>query len=179
MKHYSGCGDKGSTDLANGLRTEKDDLRLEVVGTLDELNSHIGWLAAKAPAGFTGHLEDIQRSLFAIGAHTIGATHSKENPITQAIEAIEAEIAHLGAGPEMSFRGFILPGGEESAALAHVCRTICRRAERRYVSLLKNHPEAPTPQEEKSLVYLNRLSSYFYVLAKKINNFYQNPEINL
>lgn len=179
MKHYSGCGDKGSTDLANGLRTEKDDLRLEVVGTLDELNSHIGWLAAKAPAGLIGHLENIQRSLFGISAHTIGVAEPKGQPIAQALEALEAETAHLGEGPDMAFRGFILPGGEESAALAHVCRTICRRAERRYVSLLKNNAAEPTPKQACALAYLNRLSSYFYVLAKKINNFYKKPEIIL
>ena len=179
MKHYSGCGDKGSTDLANGLRTEKDDLRMEVVGTLDELNSHIGWLASKAPARFTTHLTDIQRSLFSIGAHAVGVAEPKGMLQEETLRALEAEIARLGCDADMAFRGFILPGGEESAALAHVCRTICRRAERRYVSMLKSQPETATPKQACALAYLNRLSSYFYLLAKKINNFYQKPEIIL
>lgn len=179
MKHFTRCGDNGCTDLGNGQRTEKDDLRIEIVGTLDELSSHIGWLAAKAPAALCGHLTEIQRSLFRIGAHTIGAAQAKGQPLEAALQALEAEIAHLGNDADMAFRGFILPGGEESAALAHVCRTICRRAERRYVGWLKSNSAEPMQQQADTLAYLNRLSSYFYLLAKKINKFYQKPEIIL
>lgn len=179
MTHYTRGGDKGRTSLANGQRIDKDHLLMEIVGTLDELNSWVGWLAAKAPATLTGHLPEVQRRLFAIGAYVGGVSEPKGMPTAQTLEALEAEINTLGAGEDMAFKGFVLPGGEESAALAHVCRTVCRRAERRYVAWLKTESAGTAPQAAAVLPYLNRLSTYFYVLAKKINIFYGKAEIIL
>ncbi len=179
MTHYTRGGDKGRTSLANGQRIDKDHLLMEIVGTLDELNSLVGWLAAKAPATLAGHLPEVQRRLFAIGAYAGGVDEPKGMPTAQTLEALEAEINTLGRGEDMEFRGFILPGGEESAALAHVCRTVCRRAERRYVAWLKDEKAEASPQAATVLPYLNRLSTYFYVLAKKINIFYRKAEIIL
>lgn len=179
MTHYTRGGDKGRTSLANGQRIDKDHLLMEIVGTLDELNSWVGWLAAKAPATFTGHLPEVQRRLFAIGAYVGGVSEPKALPTEETLAALEAEINTLGAGEDMAFKGFVLPGGEESAALAHVCRTVCRRAERRYVAWLKTESAGTAPQAAAVLPYLNRLSTYFYVLAKKINIFYGKAEIIL
>lgn len=179
MTHYTRGGDKGRTSLANGQRIDKDHLLMEIVGTLDELNSWVGWLAAKAPATLTGHLPEVQRRLFAIGAYVGGVSEPKALPTEETLAALEAEINTLGAGEDMAFKGFVLPGGEESAALAHVCRTVCRRAERRYVAWLKDEKAEAAPQAAAILPYLNRLSTYFYVLAKKINIFYGKAEIIL
>ena len=179
MTHYTRGGDKGRTSLANGQRIDKDHLLMEIVGTLDELNSWVGWLAAKAPATLTGHLSEVQRRLFAIGAYVGGVSEPKALPTEETLAALEAEINTLGAGEDMAFKGFVLPGGEESAALAHVCRTVCRRAERRYVAWLKDEKAEAAPQAAAILPYLNRLSTYFYVLAKKINIFYGKAEIIL
>lgn len=179
MTHYTRGGDKGRTSLANGQRIDKDHLLMEIVGTLDELNSWVGWLAAKAPATLTGHLPEVQRRLFAIGAYVGGVSEPKALPTEETLAALETEINTLGAGEDMAFKGFVLPGGEESAALAHVCRTVCRRAERRYVAWLKDEKAEAAPQAAAILPYLNRLSTYFYVLAKKINIFYGKAEIIL
>lgn len=168
MKIYTRTGDQGQTGLLGGERVPKDDARIEAYGTVDELNSHTGLLRAVAPSGYDDLLVRIQRQLFTIGSHL--ASSSKEErdrfhlpPITDT-EITELEQAMDRMDSELpALRSFILPGGHAAIAQAHVCRTVCRRAERRVVSLTAG------AAENRDLVrYLNRLSDLFFVLARHI-----------
>ncbi|MBQ7869980.1 MAG: cob(I)yrinic acid a,c-diamide adenosyltransferase [Prevotella sp.] len=175
-KVYTRTGDKGTTSLVGGIRIGKADIRLEAYGTVDELNSHLGLLAAHLPAGDKNlpdgddrrTIEQIQSILFNIGTHL--ATDLSQTPLypsarlpEDAITRLEDEIDHaLAMLPEA--QGFVLPGGTIAAAQAHICRTVCRRAERRVVALAAEAEVGPEIQ-----TYLNRLSDYLFVLAKKLN----------
>ena len=156
---YTRTGDKGTTSLVGGQRVSKAHDRIESYGTVDELNSFIGLLiTALNDEKDTDFLSFIQHKLFTIGSYL--ATDQAS------IERIEREIDRLDNElPKM--HAFILPGGCRSAALAHVCRTVCRRAERQIYRLAEN-----CPVEEPVLIFMNRLSDYFFVLARKecINN---------
>ncbi|MDH6304993.1 cob(I)alamin adenosyltransferase [Parabacteroides sp. PF5-5] len=166
-KVYTRSGDKGRTSLVGGKRVSKADKRIESYGTVDELNSFIGLLMTE----LTGQedldfLRFVQHKLFTIGSYLATDQESTELKIEskvspESITKIEHEIDRLDHElPKMEH--FVLPGGSRSAALAHVCRTVCRRAERRIYSLC----EAVTV-EEPVLVFINRLSDYFFVLARK------------
>ena len=164
---YTRTGDKGTTSLVGGQRVSKAHDRIESYGTVDELNSFIGLLiTALNDEKDTDFLSFIQHKLFTIGSYlaTDQATtelkiESKVTP--ESIERIEREIDRLDNElPKM--HAFILPGGCRSAALAHVCRTVCRRAERQIYRLAEN-----CPVEEPVLIFMNRLSDYFFVLARK------------
>lgn len=175
-KVYTRTGDKGTTSLVGGIRIGKADIRLEAYGTVDELNSHLGLLAAHLPAGDKNlpdgddhrTIEQIQSILFNIGTHL--ATDLSQTPLypsarlpEDAITRLEEEIDRtLAMLPEA--QGFVLPGGTIAAAQAHICRTVCRRAERRVVALAAEAEVGPEIQ-----TYLNRLSDYLFVLAKKLN----------
>lgn len=175
-KVYTKTGDNGTTSLVGGIRIGKADIRLEAYGTVDELNSHLGLLAALLPAGDNSHtdsdyrqtIEQIQSILFNVGTHL--ATDLSQTPLYPsarlpegATKQLEEEIDRtLSLLPEA--QGFVLPGGTPAAAQAHVCRTVCRRAERRVVALAA---EAEVGLEIQT--YLNRLSDYLFVLAKKLN----------
>ena len=143
---YTGTGDKGTTSLVGGERVSKAHQRIESYGTVDELNSFIGLLITsleeKADQDF---LLFIQHKLFTIGSYL--ATERE-------IDRLDNEL------PKM--RNFILPGGSRPASLAHVCRTVCRRAERQIYRLAET-----IPVEEPVLVFINRLSDYLFVLARK------------
>lgn len=174
---YTRTGDKGTTSLVGGQRVSKAHQRIESYGTVDELNSFIGLLITslsdQADADF---LLFVQHKLFTIGSYLATDQETTELKIEsrvtpESIEKIEHEIDRLDAElPKM--RNFILPGGCRSASLAHVCRTVCRRAERQIYRLAENNPV-----EEPVLVFMNRLSDYLFVLARKecINN--QGKEI--
>lgn len=175
-KVYTKTGDNGTTSLVGGIRIGKADIRLEAYGTVDELNSHLGLLAALLPADDNNlpdsddrrTIEQIQSILFNIGTHL--ATDLSQTPLYPsarlpegATKQLEEEIDRtLSLLPEA--QGFVLPGGTPAAAQAHVCRTVCRRAERRVVALAA---EAEVGLEIQT--YLNRLSDYLFVLAKKLN----------
>lgn len=175
-KVYTKTGDNGTTSLVGGIRIGKADIRLEAYGTVDELNSHLGLLAALLPAGDNNlpdsddrrTIEQIQSILFNVGTHL--ATDLSQTPLYPsarlpegATKQLEEEIDRtLSLLPEA--QGFVLPGGPPAAAQAHVCRTVCRRAERRVVALAA---EAEVGLEIQT--YLNRLSDYLFVLAKKLN----------
>lgn len=176
---YSRKGDNGQTSLADGRRVEKDDARIEACGTIDELNCHIGWLAAAVPEEEQGALQEMQRRLFAIGALAAGVRKPDFLPGREETEQLERRIDGLAGNGEAAFQGFILPGGCEAAARAHLCRAVCRRAERRFLAAGKLAEEAEAARHAEALAYLNRLSSYFYVLAKKLNIFLAKREINL
>ena len=171
---YTKTGDKGTTSLVGGSRVSKTHIRLEAYGTIDELNSHLGWLHT--------YLSDrdfilgIQHKLFAIGSHL--ATDQEKTQLKPAsiitledIERIEQEIDKLDEQlPELC--AFIIPGGSRGAAVCHVCRTICRRAERRILTLSETCTISP-----EILAFVNRLSDYLFVLSRKINFDEQNSEI--
>lgn len=168
MKWYTRKGDSGRTSVIGG-RVRKDDIRVEAYGTIDELNSFVG-LAESALrrtdrlGDIADELLDIQQELFDCGSDLAYA----ENPDMfkmdmEQVGRLERRIDELDAEAPPLAR-FILPGGSEAAALLHVCRTVCRRAERRAVTLA-----AEKPLNEAVLAYLNRLSDWFFVAARAVN----------
>ena len=174
MKIYTKTGDKGKTSLFGGTRVSKYHLRIEAYGTVDELNSHIGLLRdQKIDNNTVTTLLKIQNELFTIGS-MLATPPEKEtlksgkkrltiNKITlkeilfleSAIDTIQKTL------PEMT--NFILPGGLQTVSFCHIARCVCRRAERLTVQL---HQEEP--MDEYVLSYLNRLSDYLFVLARKL-----------
>jgi len=168
-KVYTRGGDKGLTSLVGGQRVSKASVRLEAYGTVDELSSHLGLLVALLAKGHEQEMiVRIQNCLFNVCTNL--ATDQEQTPLYSSAHLPEGEIALLereidtimGELPER--QGFILPGGTKEAAQAHVCRTVCRRAERRIVALAEVAVVSPEVQE-----YINRLSDYLFVLAKKLN----------
>lgn len=162
------------TDLVGGCRARKDCPRLEAYGTVDELNSCLGWLAAgvegEGSPCHREHLECIhgcQGVLLAMGAvlatDWAAGGRTRQAVTDEDVAALEATIDRW-SGELPPWRGFVLPGGTEAAARAHVCRTVCRRAERRILSLAT---EADVPGAV--LRYVNRLSDLLYVLACHLN----------
>lgn len=170
MKVYTKTGDKGQTSLVGGQRVSKCCERLESYGTIDELNSHIGVLITHCTDVKDQEvLTDIQGKLFVVGGYLATDTTQRDvrsgNIVTAAmVEAVEQEIDRL---QELlpPLRLFILPGGCVGAAQAHVCRTVCRRAERCILRLAETGVEL----DEHVTAYINRLSDYFFVLARKLN----------
>ncbi len=161
-KIYTRRGDDGSTGLADGQRVRKDSARMEAIGTVDELNSLIGVLAAMdIPQDLKKPLLHIQHDLFAIGADL--ATPNSSLLQEDAIAVLEKEIDRLDAElPPLT--QFILPGGTAAAASCHQARTVCRRAERRVISMqqLEENPD------NTGMQYLNRLSDFLFVLARTL-----------
>ncbi|MEK0427820.1 MAG: hypothetical protein RL001_347 [Pseudomonadota bacterium] len=157
-------GDDGTTGLGDGTRTHKNALRVQAMGDVDELNSQIGVLLCEdMPADLREELITIQHDLFDLGGELCipGFTMIKEAQVIRLDELLEKYNATLPALSE-----FILPGGSRAAALAHVCRTVCRRAERVIVSL--GHEETLNPQPRQ---YVNRLSDLMFVLARVLNRY--------
>ena len=176
---YTGTGDKGETSLVGGKRVSKQDIRLESYGTIDELNAHIGFLRTLLPPNMhdAAHtLLDIQHRLFSIGSYL--ATDTSDTALRDAsrvypedIEQLEQRIDFLDSTlPPL--RNFILPGGTTSSAQAHVCRTVCRRAERRICELHATHPV-----DLLLLRYINRLSDYLFILSRQCNISERKEEI--
>lgn len=168
---YTRAGDSGQTSLADGTRTAKCSLRLESYGEVDELNSHTGLLASLvAREDIREMLLGVQRVLFSVGAMLAtppGAGHAARCPVTmEQVRGLEHYIDRLHDGLP-PWRGFTLPGGALAASQAHVCRTVCRRAERRICAL----DAAGGRVDSCLLAYVNRLSDMFYVLALRLNYF--------
>jgi len=173
---YTRAGDTGQTHLAGGQRVAKDDLRIDSYGTVDELNAFVGsarvtadeWAArAERLRGFPVILKRVQHELFNLGS--ILATlpedvHPRQARITSAdVEQLEREIDE--ANEELpSLRSFVLPGGSRLEAELHICRTVCRRAERLLVALAR---EQSVPEEAPR--YLNRLSDALFVWSRWVN----------
>ncbi len=172
-------GDGGQTFRADGVQVSKADPCVEVCGEIDELNSHIGLLVAylstskesvSSPAAcifkeWCAELNAIQRHLFAIGALMAGASSSLWLPGAAEVSRMDIFIAENA----VPFSGFVLPGGQVAAAQAHICRTVCRRVERRVLAA----------GGVKVLPYLNRLSDFFFTLSLKINEISGIKEIKL
>ncbi|MCP4745575.1 MAG: cob(I)yrinic acid a,c-diamide adenosyltransferase [Desulfobacteraceae bacterium] len=180
MKIYTRTGDKGKSSLLSGERVFKNDLRIEAYGDVDELNAFIGLLIAALPpslADIRKQLQIIQSDLFQIGAWlavTPGSSAARKlTPITGSFEKrIEEYIDQLQEKlPEL--QSFILPGGHFSAAWAHAARTVCRRAERHTIALAQTCSGSDCTESLDMLtpvqIYLNRLSDYFFVLARYCN----------
>lgn len=171
-KIYTRTGDKGTTSLVGGKRVSKTDPRLDAYGTIDELNSFIGLMLSimDNKAESAENIRWIQQKLFNIGGCLATDTSSFQLPdsckvLPADVERIEKMIDSVQEGlPEQ--KSFILPGGTQAASYAHVARTVCRRAERHILAL---PDDAKAPSE--LLQYINRLSDYLFVLARRINFF--------
>jgi cob(I)alamin adenosyltransferase len=167
---YTRTGDSGTTGLIGGTRVSKNDIRIEAYGTIDELNSFIGLLRSYLTDEHDrAVLLGIQNRLFRVGSSlatdvlrvdsaTIGIITSEN------VKSIETEIDRIN-DKIPPHKSFIIPGGNQGSAMAHVCRTVCRRAERRiYAFRDEQHPV-----NEELLAYINRLSDYFFLLSRKVN----------
>ena len=170
MKIYTKTGDKGTTSLVGGSRVPKDDVRLEAYGTVDELNSFIGLLSDTqgVDAELVRELKDIQNTLFNLGSQLASLPEDIEKyriPVVtpEDIETLERSIDRMQEHLE-PLRKFILPGGHPAVSLAHVARCVCRRAERRTVTLHNSGAEGLDTAQR----YLNRLSDYLFVAARTI-----------
>ncbi|MBT8305080.1 MAG: cob(I)yrinic acid a,c-diamide adenosyltransferase [Bacteroidia bacterium] len=183
MKIYTKTGDKGTTALFGGTRVPKHHIRIESYGTVDELNSHLGLVRdQKIDAHSNKILLKIQDKLFTVGA--ILATDPEKAVLKSGkdrlnipkidlndIELLELEMDNMNESlPVMTH--FILPGGHQTVSFCHIARCVCRRAERLSVAL--NEIE---PLDEHVLIYLNRLSDYLFVLARKLSLDLQAEEI--
>ncbi len=181
MKIYTRGGDAGQTSLVGGRRINKSSERLDAYGTIDELNSFIGWLRATPATDIRtsdalSELRIVQNRLFNLGAYlATDPADLKEGPDTppaglddedtlrleQEIDRMDTELPPL--------RAFILPGGCEGACRANIARTICRRAERRIASLEGIHPVA--------MRFVNRLSDYLFALGRYLNHLEGRPDV--
>lgn len=183
MKIYTKTGDKGSTSLFGGTRVSKSDIRIDSYGTVDELNSHIGLLGDQNIEEQTHEiLLKIQDRLLTIGSTLAtepqravlksGKPRLNIPMISEAdIEVLETEIDRMNQElPEMTH--FVLPGGHQSVSFCHIARCVCRRAERRATTLYETEAF-----DIKVLQYLNRLSDFLFVLARKLSKDLQAKEI--
>ena len=167
MTIYTRTGDQGETDLLEGGRVHKDAVRLEVCGAMDELDAWLGLVRCEPlPQGAAVLLERIQRRMVDLRAGLVAVpvvfaaaiVSGDVEAIEQAIDRYDAQLEPLGT--------FILPAGSRAAATLHVARAVCRRAERRLVSLARAEPAAVSPV---LLAYINRLSDLLFVLARSAN----------
>lgn len=177
MKIYTKTGDEGLTGLIGGTRVPKNDLRIEAYGTVDELNSFIGLLASYPQLGEElEFLEKIQHRLFAVGSHL--ATDKEQTKVDAASIISNDDIAELEGSIDRitenlpPLKAFILPGGSEEGSVCHVCRTVSRRAERRIMDVNQIYNI-----DKQIIIYINRLSDYFFVLSRFITLKKGNKEI--
>lgn len=175
MKIYTKKGDTGITSLVSGHKVSKSHPRLDAYGTLDELNSFIGWTASLIKdKNVTEHIFKIQNHLFNMGGQ-LACNDTKQAQtlptITEShIEELELYIDELTT--ELSpLRNFILPGGTEEASACHIARTVCRRAEREMMRLHEQHP-----LNLLYIKYINRLSDLLFTLARYMNHIAKMPE---
>ncbi|PIB26983.1 cob(I)yrinic acid a,c-diamide adenosyltransferase [Maribacter sp. 4G9] len=175
MKIYTKTGDNGTTSLFGGTRVPKHHIRIDSYGTVDELNSWLGLIAGQEiPEKYKDELQTIQKKLFTVGA--ILATEPQKATLKNGQERLNIE--RIGSDDivslEMSMDSmdeelpqmthFILPGGHPAVSYCHIARTVCRRAERKTTILYENEPF-----DTNVLTYLNRLSDYLFVLARKLS----------
>src|SRR5262245_26861458 len=182
MKIYTKTGDRGETGVFGGPRVAKDDPRIEAYGTVDELNAVLGLVRCeKLPPDVDDLLERIQNELFDVGAELATPRpddHGIARTADSHVAALERAIDHYEAGLA-PLKSFILPGGAKPAAWLHLARTICRRAERRTVTVAREvslhgatdavDARLPEPISPTLIIYLNRLSDLFFVLARSMN----------
>lgn len=163
------AGDRGKSSLFGGQKISKASVRLHAYGTVDELNAVLGLILAErdVPEGVRGQLHDVQKDLFCLGAD-LAAPMSHESQRIVRIDASDTErIEQWGVqleGDLPVLQRFILPSGCRAGALLHQARTICRRAERWMVHLAEEEPV-----NDQALIYINRLSDYFFLLSRTVN----------
>ena len=159
---YTRTGDDGTTGLGNGLRSGKESLRIEAIGAVDELNSHIGVLLSQAlQEGMRNRLENIQHDLFDLGGDLsipgrVSISQAQVSRLEQELDEYNATLPPL--------KEFILPGGTPFSAICHVTRAVCRRAERCIVRLYRTDAIISC-----HIHYLNRLSDLLFVLCRVLN----------
>ena len=183
MKIYTKTGDKGTTALFGGTRVPEHHMRIDSYGTVDELNAHIGLIRdQEINAQYQAVLMGIQDKLFTVGA--VLATDPKKAILksgkerlnipkvsTADIQQLEDEIDQMNAAlPPMTH--FVLPGGHQTVSFCHIARCVCRRAERLATALHELEPF-----QAEVLIYLNRLSDYLFVLARKLSHDLKADEI--
>lgn len=173
---YTKTGDDGTTSLVGGARVPKTHVRLEAYGTIDELNSHLGLLQTYLMDEADKRIVfRVQNKLFSVGSYLATDQTQTELHIESrieeedikllecAIDTIDNELPPLNA--------FILPGGNRGAAVCHICRTVCRRAERRILVLAEQCEVDP-----RVTAFVNRLSDYLFILARKMNHLTETDE---
>lgn len=177
MKIYTKTGDQGETGLFAGPRVRKDDPRIEAYGAVDELNAVLGLARCESlPTAVEATVAKAQNDLFAVGAELASPDPAKAGTAWNAVphvvaleRAIDALEEHL---PPL--RQFILPAGNRAAGTLHIARGVCRRAERRLVTLAR---ESSEPISEQLIHYLNRLGDYLFVAARAANVLAGIPEV--
>lgn len=174
---YTKTGDKGTTSLVGGKRVPKTHARLEAYGTVDELNAHMGLLHTYLKEEDDRKLVlKIQNKLFSVGSYL--ATDQETTALRSASVVLPADAEELENAMDRMEDGlqplssFVIPGGARGAAVCHICRTICRRAERRILTLSTEFEIDPNVTK-----YVNRLSDYLFVLSRRINFLENNDEI--
>ncbi len=179
-KIYTRTGDEGETSLLGGRRVRKDDLRIEAIGSLDEVNAALGVVRMElsrsggAPPGLDQEIGQIQHRLFNLGAELAATSASAVRAGTlRDTDVVELEtlIDRYEADLE-PLRAFILPGGSPAASQLHLARCVCRRCERRLVQLI-----AVEPVRGEVLRYVNRLSDLLFVLARAVNQAHRVPDV--
>jgi len=177
MKIYTRAGDGGETDLPDGSRVPKDAIEIEALGTIDELNSVLGLARTEEPPEEIGRLlEQLQEDLLAAGAELAAADpealairridRQRVEALEKAIDRYEATLSPL--------EHFIVPAGTRAAAALHHARAVCRRAERRLVSLIREVEPGLSPH---LTAYLNRLGDLLFVLARAVNARAGHPDV--
>jgi cob(I)alamin adenosyltransferase len=174
---YTRTGDKGTTSLVGGVRVPKTHIRLEAYGTIDELSSHLGLLQTYLTDEADQRLVAfVQHKLFTVGSYL--ATDQSQTELRIESRIHEADIQRLEHAIDEAdsqlppMKGFILPGGSRGAAVCHICRTVCRRAERKILQLAES-----APVEVEVTTFVNRLSDYLFILARKMNKIAEKDEI--
>ena len=174
---YTRSGDKGKTSLVGGTRVSKTHVRLEAYGTVDELNSHLGLLYT-----YLTEEEDrkiilwVQHKLFSVGSYL--ATDQKNMTLHVESQIADTDICRLEKAIDEAdaqlppLKAFVIPGGSRGSSVCQVCRTVCRRAERRILAMAEEHEVT-----ENVSAFVNRLSDYLFVLARKMNLLAENDEI--
>lgn len=177
MKIYTGFGDQGNTALLGGQIVKKNNPRIETYGVLDELNSMLGLILSKHPdESIESMLKSIQEDIFIFSAEIATPDKNKQSNLNkkitnQNVKNLESHIDMLSSELD-PLKNFIIPGGSEEAAIAHIARTICRRAERNLVALMSE-----SQIREDLLIYINRLSDLLFVLARYINKSKGEPDL--
>lgn len=174
---YTKTGDKGTTSLVGGTRVPKTHIRLEAYGTIDELNSHLGLLQTYLTDEADKQLiSRVQNKLFSVGSYLATDQQKTELRMESRIEGYDIELLEQAidaidnALPPLN--AFILPGGARGAAICHICRTVCRRAERRILVLAEE-----CEIDAHVTAFVNRLSDYLFILARKLNQLTKTDEI--
>lgn len=174
---YTRTGDKGKTSLVGGARVKKTHVRLEAYGTVDELNSQLGLLYTYlTEEGDKKLILWVQHKLFSVGSYL--ATDQSNTALRIESQIADEDIHRLENAIDKAdaslppLKAFVIPGGSRGSAVCQVCRTVCRRAERRILTMAEEHEVT-----ENVSAFVNRLSDYLFVLARKMNLLVETDEI--